>query len=83
MSPAPCPTPLDLACWHFYVVATSVLNREVRSQGSIGMRPLAALIQGATGMGAVCYDGLQEAIQRAVAPGGAERVGGTCRDRLG
>ena len=58
-------------------------HREVPSQGSIGMRPLAALIQGATGMGAVGYDGLQEAIQRAAVPGGTERVDGSCPDHSG
>jgi len=60
------PDPLDLADWKFYVVATSVLDEEKPSQGKISMQPLAALIRSATGMGAIGYGGLQEAIQRAV-----------------
>ena len=60
------PDSLDLADWHFYVVATSVLDREVPSQGSIRLEPLKALMKRATGMCAVGYDGLKEAIERAV-----------------
>ena len=59
------PDPLDLSDWQFYVVATSLLDRELPNQGSIGIRPLAALTRSATGDGAVRYDGLEEAIQRA------------------
>lgn len=59
------PDPLDLADWRFYVVATSLLDRERPSGKTIGVRPLAALVRRATGLGAVRYDGLQEAIRRA------------------
>ncbi|MYB36295.1 MAG: hypothetical protein F4Y26_02660 [Gammaproteobacteria bacterium] len=63
------PDPLDLADWKFYVAATSLLNRErpigQRGSDSIGIRPLAALIRKATGMDAVGFDGLREAIQQA------------------
>lgn len=59
------PDPLDLADWRFYVVATSLLDRERPTGKTIGIGPLAAMVRRATGSGAVRYDGLQEAIQRA------------------
>ena len=68
------PDPLNLADWRFYVVATSVLDREVPLQGSIALRPLTELIQGACGS-AVGFDDLEDAIERA-ATSGTEHVKG-------
>jgi hypothetical protein len=55
------PDPLDVGQWTFYVLATSVLNREVPLQKSLRLEPLKAL-----GAQECTYDGLKAAI-RAVA----------------
>ena len=54
--------PLDVAQWMFYVLPTSVLNREVPEQKTIRLRPLKAL-----GAHPCTYDQLKAAIDVAAA----------------
>ncbi|WP_396908626.1 hypothetical protein [Mycolicibacterium sp.] len=54
--------PLEVAQWKFYVLPTSVLNREVPTQKRIRLRPLIAL-----GPDQCAYDQLKAAIHKAAA----------------
>lgn len=54
--------PLEVAQWKFYVLPTSVLNREVPTQKRIRLGPLIAL-----GPDQCTYDQLTAAIQKAAA----------------
>lgn len=54
--------PLEVAQWKFYVLPTSVLNREVPTQKRIRLGPLIAL-----GPDQCTYDQLKAAIQKAAA----------------
>ena len=54
--------PLELAQWTFYVLPTSVLNREIPEQKTIRLGPLKAL-----GPEECTYAGLKAAIQKAAA----------------
>ncbi|OBI55680.1 hypothetical protein A5667_23270 [Mycolicibacterium fortuitum] len=54
--------PLEVAQWKFYVLPTSVLNREVPTQKRIRLRPLMAL-----GPDQCTYDQLKAAIHKAAA----------------
>ena len=56
------PDPLDVGQWTFYVLATSVLNREVPVQKTIRLEPLRAL-----GAQECTYEQLKAATRAAVA----------------
>ena len=44
----PCPDPMDLDQWEFYVLAKETLDQERRSQKTIALNPLKSLVQQAT-----------------------------------
>ncbi len=63
--------PMDVSQWRFYVLPTAVLDGRTRSQHSITLPTLERLSDGA-----LCYDGLAEAVHRAAgSPGSAPNNG--------
>lgn len=59
----PCPDPMDLDQWEFYVLAKETLDQKRPSQKTIALNPLKALVKWATEEGATPYDGLARAIE--------------------
>ena len=59
----PCPDPIDLDQWEFYVLAKETLDQERRSQKTIALNPLKSLVQQATGRCTTPYGELPRVIE--------------------
>ena len=59
----PCPDPMDLDQWEFYMLAKETLDQERRSQKTIALNPLKSLVQQATGRCTTPYGELPRVIE--------------------